>query len=123
MKLFFTGEWVHVVAIRNVEEGQLEVYLNGEQYKTTTDVSGNIGNDEDMYIGNCTLGDTNFPGSFDEFHLYNYALSPEEIEALKSASGSNRSRSDIRVLRSLLYFLILLNHQQQPKFALTKLVL
>ncbi len=83
---FFTGEWVHVVAIRNVEEGQLEVYLNGEQYKTTTDVSGNIGNDEDMYIGNCTLGDTNFPGSFDEFHLYNYALSPEEIEALKSAS-------------------------------------
>jgi|GEM_PF-6991725 hypothetical protein len=82
---FFTGEWVHVVAIRNVEEDQLEVYLNGTQYKTTTDNSGNIGNDENMYIGNCTLGDTNFPGSFDEFHLYNYVLSQEEIEALKSA--------------------------------------
>ena len=79
---FFTGNWVHITVIRDITEQKLKIYRNGELVQSTDDKTGEIGNDENLYIGNCTKGDTNFPGIIDEFHMYNYALSPEEITAL-----------------------------------------
>lgn len=79
---FFTGSWVHIVAMRDKEEGLLKVYQNGALYKTVADGTGAIGNNQTMHIANCTLNDTNFPGVIDEFHLFNYAISDAEIAAL-----------------------------------------
>lgn len=93
---FFTGEWVHIVAIRDIETNKLKLYLNGDLVTTQTDGTGEIGNEETLHIGNCTKNDTNFPGLIDEFRMYNYALSESDIKSLFE-TGTNAPEKAVTV--------------------------
>ena len=90
---YFTGEWVNVVIMRDIVAHKMRIYTNGVLISEgdETAVKG-IGEASDLVIGN--IGElefqaaTNTPapykGAFDELKLFNYALTPSEVQALYS---------------------------------------
>ncbi|PJJ67180.1 LamG-like jellyroll fold domain-containing protein [Chryseobacterium geocarposphaerae] len=88
---YFTGNWVHVVIMRDIAAHKMRIYTNGvlSAEGDETAVTG-IGETSDFIIGNIGelefLSTANAPapykGAFDELKMYNYALSPSEITAL-----------------------------------------
>ncbi len=86
---FFTGEWVHAVAIRDTAAKKLRLYLNGALVKETsiTKAKSGIGEASALVIGNIGelefLSTTNKPapykGMLDELKIYNYVLTPTQI--------------------------------------------
>ncbi|NII27978.1 T9SS type B sorting domain-containing protein [Pseudoflavitalea sp. X16] len=94
---FFTGDWVHVVTIRDTLNKKLQVYLNGALVKESAiskSLSG-IGEASALVIGNIGelefLASTNKPapykGMLDELKIYNYVLSYPEIVTLYYGSA------------------------------------
>lgn len=90
---YFTGDWVHVVIMRDIATHKMRIYRNGilAAEGDETAVTG-IGEESDLVIGNIGelefLSTANAPapykGAFDELKMYNYALSSTEINALYS---------------------------------------
>ena len=87
---FFSGQWVHVVALRNVAAKKIQVYMNGVLVKEMTTKALGIGEASDLIVGNIGelefLSTANAPapyrGALDELRVYNYALSPAQIAEL-----------------------------------------
>lgn len=76
----FTGEWVHLVAIRDVEEGVLRLYIDGEEIKEVADgTHQSIGQEEPIILGNSNGFGTPFRGNIDEVRLFNKSLSAQEV--------------------------------------------
>ncbi|MCF7803301.1 MAG: glycoside hydrolase family 88 protein [Candidatus Marinimicrobia bacterium] len=85
---FVTGNWVHVVAIRNTEKEQVYLYVNGTNVGYEQDVTGDISQNEDMYIGVSPDEDNTYlEATLDDIRLYNYALSKSQIQNLYSQVG------------------------------------
>ena len=86
---FFTGDWVHVVAIRDTATKKLIVYRNGSFVKdqAVTKANSGIGEASALVIGNIGelefLTTTNNPaayrGMLDELKVFNYALTAAEV--------------------------------------------
>jgi len=80
---FVTGDWVHVVAIRDAVNGQLSIYADGVLQGTGTDSSGDISSGEDMWIGESTdETETAMSGDIDDVRIFDNVLSEGEIVAL-----------------------------------------
>ncbi|WP_114782863.1 LamG-like jellyroll fold domain-containing protein [Botryobacter ruber] len=88
---FFNNEWVHVVAIRNIETNRIQVYRNGSLVKSQaiTRANAGIGEASALIIGNIgeleflsTTAPAPYKGMLDELRIYNYALSEAEITSL-----------------------------------------
>ncbi|WP_186755980.1 LamG-like jellyroll fold domain-containing protein [Echinicola salinicaeni] len=77
----FTGEWVHLVAIRDSESRKIRFYINGQMTAETNSGTGRIGKSSPVSLGN---SDENKPfrDKMDDVRLYNYALDASEIAAL-----------------------------------------
>jgi hypothetical protein len=72
-----TGNWVHVVGVRDTASNLLSLYVNGTVAGAGFDISGSISQDEPLYIG-----DNAMVGSIDDIRVYRHALSQVEITAL-----------------------------------------
>ncbi|MBO0359793.1 T9SS type A sorting domain-containing protein [Hymenobacter sp. BT186] len=100
---FFTGQWVHVVALRNVTTKKIQVYLNGVMVKEMGTKALGIGEASDLIVGNIGelefLTSTNAPapyrGALDELRVYNYALTPDEITALLNTTPRLQLTADV----------------------------
>jgi hypothetical protein len=89
---FFTGNWVHVTAIRDTAAKKLRLYMNGALVKETTIAKANagIGEASDLIIGNIGalefLSTANKPapykGMLDELKIFNYALTADQVLGL-----------------------------------------
>lgn len=80
---FMTGDWVHVVAVRDTAGGLLSIYANGVLAGSEPDVSGDISNGEPLWIGESTdENGTAMSGDIRDVRLYNYALSDSDIDTL-----------------------------------------
>ncbi|WP_187263104.1 LamG-like jellyroll fold domain-containing protein [Pontibacter beigongshangensis] len=86
---FFTDEWVHVVAIRDVATNKLQLFRNGvfvSEAAITKALSG-IGEASALIIGNigelefeaATATPAPYKGKLDELKIFNYALSPVQV--------------------------------------------
>ncbi|MCC2546589.1 T9SS type A sorting domain-containing protein [Hymenobacter sp. BT175] len=88
---FFTGNWVHVVAMRDVPNKKLLLYLNGTLIKEITTKANGIGEVSDLVVGNIGelefLSSANAPapykGALDELKVFNYLLTPQQIVELR----------------------------------------
>jgi len=90
---YFTGEWVNVVIMRDIVAHKMRIYTNGVLISEgdETAVKG-IGEASDLIIGNigelefqaATSTPAPYKGAFDELKLFNYALTPSEVQALYS---------------------------------------
>ena len=76
---FVTGEWVHVVAVRDAANDLLSLYADGVLQGTGTDNSGDISNGEGMRIGASTNDDSTLTGDIDDVRIFPTALSKGEI--------------------------------------------
>ena len=72
--------WTHVACVYNGTNAT--IYVNGN-YNTSKSASGNIADgSRSLYIGSSEGSDNFFNGTIDEFMLYNYSLSQEQLRAL-----------------------------------------
>jgi pectate lyase len=78
---WFDNEWHHLVCIRNVEDQQLEIYLNGHLMGTKADNTlGGIGVLTDLIMGNCDgYHNTPFEGQMDDLRFYQGVLSSDAV--------------------------------------------
>lgn len=79
----FNGEWKHVVAVRDFEGKTTAIYVDGVLGKMTSNVAtGPIGDpNRPLEIGNSSEN-RSFRDHLDEFKMYNYALSPQDISRI-----------------------------------------
>lgn len=80
---FFNNQWHHVVAIRDVEQKQIRLFVNGVLRASRADATGDIGQTENLVIGNINNPNatpTNaFAGAMDEISIYKGVLSEAEV--------------------------------------------
>jgi hypothetical protein len=88
---FITGDWVHVVAVRDAAYDMLSIYANGvsadqfEDGSTGEDISGDISSGEDLWIGESTdEAATAMMGDMDDIRFFDRALSEDEIVMIYS---------------------------------------
>jgi hypothetical protein len=76
-----TGEWHHVVMVRDLTAGAFRFYVNGSLIQTTLNVGSNIASTGSTFrIGGDTRdGTTVTNGGIGSLKLYNKALSTEEV--------------------------------------------
>jgi type 1 glutamine amidotransferase len=80
------NEWTHVVFTMNGSTGR--IYFNGVQQAIRTDFPINIGdvgvggNTTANFIGGTSWGDPRFDGLIDDFRLYGFELSAEQVTQL-----------------------------------------
>jgi len=76
----FSGDWVHLVAIRDREDDVLRIYFNGVKIKETSDrTAQSIGQLEPVILGNSNGFGTPFKGYIDEVKLFNKRLTDQEV--------------------------------------------
>lgn len=82
-----SGEWFHVVAIRNRATDRLYLYRDGQpDYDTADNTNNSIDSPgEPLLIGSGEEGEEHFPGAIDDIRFYNYVLSADDIDDLYNA--------------------------------------
>jgi uncharacterized protein len=85
------GEWVHIAVTLSGNIGTL--YVNGQRAGQNTDMTlspPSLGSPSNRWIGRSQFGDEDLRAALDEFHIFNRALSADEVQALQTeASGSS----------------------------------
>jgi hypothetical protein len=77
---YFNNIWHHLVAIRDVENDVLKLYIDGVLKGSKIDGTGNVAETENLVIGNTNVNFVNaFGGSLDEISIYKGALTAEEV--------------------------------------------
>jgi hypothetical protein len=81
-----SGEWQHVVAVFDSVEGLMKLYVNGQEAISIAPPATMINNNDPISIGgrrnaNSSNYDLNFDGLIDEVSVYQYALSPSQIQS------------------------------------------
>jgi len=79
---FMTGDWVHVVAVRDAANDQLLLYADGILQGTAADTSGDISNGEPLRIGNCVDEQAPMIGDIDDVIIFGKALTEQDIASL-----------------------------------------
>ncbi len=80
---FAGGEWVHVVAVRDAGNDELNLYINGDPAGQQADLtSGSLGQEEPLILGNSSALDAPFTGQLDEVKFYTYALAEAEVAGM-----------------------------------------
>jgi len=78
-----TGDWAHVVAVRDAIYDTMAVYLNSVFHGGSADESGDISNGEVMWIGESTdESGTAMSGQMSDIRVFSYALSEEHVKNL-----------------------------------------
>ena len=78
-----TGEWVHVVAVRDAASDLISLYADGVLLGTQTDTSGDISNGEIMFIGESTdETETAMSGDMADIRIYDVALTEDDIASI-----------------------------------------
>lgn len=96
---YYTGDWVHVVIMRDVTAKKLRIYTNGLFTNEANDATGTsvgIGEPTDLVIGNIGVLELNanttpapYKGKLDELKIFNYALSASEIATIYNTTVIN----------------------------------
>lgn len=80
--------WNHIVCQKN--DNNYEIWLNGVLISSETkDISLNVQNNSNFYIGGNGTDKNYFYGKLDEIRIYNTPLSEEEIQSLSNNSYAN----------------------------------
>ncbi|MFG2044290.1 beta-L-arabinofuranosidase domain-containing protein [Dactylosporangium sp. NPDC048998] len=85
-----TNQWVHLAVTLTQNTGTL--YVNGQQVGQNTNMTLNpsrLGNPGNRWIGRSAYGDPFLDATIDEFHIFDRALSRQEVQSLlDSPAGS-----------------------------------
>ncbi|MFC2138917.1 glycoside hydrolase family 88 protein, partial [Bacteroidota bacterium] len=84
LDVVFTDDWIYIVAVRDTDNKELRIYKNRLLKARSSDETGDISQEEDLYFGYCEDIGSYLHGSLDDVRLYNYVLSNQEIDSLYS---------------------------------------
>lgn len=75
------GQWYHVSMVwTNDADDEIDIYLNGVYAGSSTDGNGDMATDtSDLRVGGQDDGGQSFDGQIDEFKIYNYARTSQQI--------------------------------------------
>ena len=76
---FVTGEWVHLVVVRDAANDLISIYADGILQGSVTDTSGDISSGEELRIGNSTKDGRTSEADIDDVRIFPQALSKGEI--------------------------------------------
>jgi parallel beta-helix repeat protein len=76
----YDGQFHHLAIVYNLSSTTLQLYVDGELFNSTFGVSAPVPNDDPLYIGSRGGSEYFWPGTLDEFAIYNRSLSAEEIK-------------------------------------------
>jgi hypothetical protein len=80
------GQWVHVTAVRNQQDQQISIYIDGEHEGTINHANSNPLNAHDVIaVGGNVLDSRYYTGLIDEVRIYDHALTG--IEVLSAMQG------------------------------------
>ncbi len=85
---FLSGVWTHLAVAYDGTSNTGILYVNGQEVGRNENMSlspVDLGNTPQNYIGKSQWPDPNLKGYLDDFRIYNYGLSPEEIDAIYQA--------------------------------------
>lgn len=86
---FQIGQWAHYTVA--LDQGVFKIYVNGTLVGSSTVNAAsmfNVANGRDVYIGKYSEGHYPTNGAFDDFRIYNRALSAAEIQQLYSGAST-----------------------------------
>ncbi len=96
---FTTGEWVHVVAVRDTKNRKLKLYADGVLQKASRpddpkfdgiDRTGSIANPQNLFIGDASRLDNPFIGEMDDIIIFRSALTDDQVANLASKVNETR---------------------------------
>jgi hypothetical protein len=88
---FFTGEWVHVVGVRDSEKKKVLIYADGVLKGEVEDGSGSIANPVDLVIGDASRDDNFVPGDLDDIRFFRLVLTEAQIKEVMEAKATSIS--------------------------------
>ncbi len=80
--LFESNTWNHFSIVRDKEEGNVKLYLNGVKIANKTDPTGDIAGfypSNNLFLGQDSAGGNQFNGLIDELKIFNKSLSDAEV--------------------------------------------
>ena len=80
------GQWNHYVFTLDTATGLARIYCNGDKKAERTGATTGVGGISSFMVGNGLIGGTNYEyfGKIDDFRVYSYALSPDEVLTMHS---------------------------------------
>jgi serine/threonine protein kinase/predicted Zn-dependent protease len=90
-----TGDWVHVAAVRDTEEGKIGIYINGAHEKTVAHPNTRpLTAADSIAVGGTIVGDRCYSGLIDDVRIYSCALSETEIKAIYDGTEEHRATAE-----------------------------
>ncbi len=80
------GGWNHWIFTKNVTNGTMTMYVNGEQAQSGTGKTNHMAGIDSLFIGSDRGSQCFYHGLLDEFRVYNYELSDDEIFSVSRPS-------------------------------------
>lgn len=80
--LFSTGNWTHIVIVRNTYEGKIRMFKDGVLITSETDVTSDVTSTLPLMLANSDYMNTTYWGEIDELVICGHAFSAGEIDSL-----------------------------------------
>lgn len=103
----FDGKWHHVACVRDIENGLLLLYVDGEEAARSTDKTGAIAdNNETLLIGISDEVARPYDGVIDEFVIHPMAMSADDVRAAYNALAESSIKEIIATSPNALYTVV-----------------
>ena len=96
---FVVGDWVFITAVRDREDKQISLYMNGELIGSSEDETYSLSQDGHLYLGTDGTFSSYFNGSMDDVRIYSYALTEAEKLLMEEALELQGLDQEIALLR------------------------
>ncbi|MGJ8661294.1 MAG: LamG-like jellyroll fold domain-containing protein [Bacteroidota bacterium] len=83
----YAGVWSHWVFTKSTDTGEMSIYRNGLLWHSDTNLTKEIGEAENVILGNSAGGEDSYHGAIDEVRIYSVALSSTEVFDLYGTYG------------------------------------
>jgi len=91
-----TGDWVHIAAVRDLNAGEISIYINGKKDKSIAHGNkGSLNALPTIAIGGNVLDNRYYTGLMDEVKIFDTALTEQEIQKASSSLASVDSRAKL----------------------------
>ena len=81
--IFCTGEWVHIVAVRDTSADQISLYADGVLVESADDITSDISQNEPLYLADGVFDN----GSVDDVRIFDYALNQNQVTEIYNGTG------------------------------------
>lgn len=79
---YLSEGWNNVIGVRDAQNGKLKLFFNGKPADEAADITGDISERENLFVGNSSDKNAPFSGAIDELKIFNYPVDAAEAEKI-----------------------------------------